>query len=202
MKNWSKLALIFALTTSFAQAAPKVVEHDTCIVRSLRLDSGKLFGNNFTADMSLDSTKDAIRILEQKGYVFDEKFIEERTIVKEGENNFGLDLIVYSNTGIYMERQDTGQGMISNAIYRTGQFFGKQVQEIELKVLGRGISTTKKLSGGQFESITGYHRIMAHKTKNFRRSKLAKDLDFVLHFIEEDFPRCEINPDIQRHYEE
>jgi len=43
---------------------------------------------------------------------------------------------------------------------------------------------------------------MAHKTKNFRRSKLAKDLDFVLHFIEEDFPRCEINPDIQRHYEE
>lgn len=200
MKSLSRIAVLLALTTSFAQAAPKVVEHDTCIVRTLQLDRGELFGIHFTADMSKDATKDVVRLLEQKGYIFDENHLEKSSVFSKGDNDFGLDLQINSLTGIYMERQ-AGGGIISNAIYKTGQFFGKQVQEIKLQVLGRGITTTKKLNG-DFTSISNSYRILAKDSKSFRRSSLAKNLEFVLHFIDEDFPRCEINPDIQRHYDE
>lgn len=97
MKTWSKLAIALALTASFAQAAPKVVEHDTCQIRMLLLKSGDLYGS-YGTDLTTEAGKRTIESLERKGYLLSESFKAKRFASPE-EGNEGIDIILSQDSG-------------------------------------------------------------------------------------------------------
>jgi hypothetical protein len=141
MKTWTNLAIMATLISSAAYADKKVdfIEHNTCEVRYLNLQSGDLFGDHGT-DTTLEATQRAISLLEQKGYKFSHLDLTKKYL-SSSDNQEALNMYLVAGTGGYRMQSS---GRIADALDSVRYFVNNLTQELYYTIVAQNVSTTTK----------------------------------------------------------
>ena len=160
------IALIVLLAFGgVASAKGNSFEHPNCKINFLMLNNGNEFG--YGVDESKPATQEALRILNEKGYIYDRDFMESEANL-DGE----------TKTGLFVRIQ---------AIY-------SRVASLQHYIGANGVRVERirRRSNSERTSVISI-RTMSEGSKKFMRS-FAK-ADFFFDYMRS-LPSCKINPEV------